>query len=268
MSTTVAKRDAITTACTTISHDLAPKIRQAMEHPEQADRYIRVTLTAIQQNPALLEGKVHMGSLYNAVVQCAQVGLLPDGREAAFIRYYDKKTSSNKIRHQPMVLGFRKRAATHGFSLTAHVVYANDHFEHELGSNERIVHRPAQPGKPRGDMVAVYAIARHASFGEMNEVLYPEDIAKIKSVSKQQDGDLWTTWESEAWRKSAVRRLYKQLPFVSTDPRTAAMLTHDDAGYDMSPGPLADLPAIDPSEEYEPVEGEVVDDGLPEFGES
>lgn len=265
--TSLATRDAISEVCSVISGDLVPKIRQAMENPAESDRFVRVALTAIQQNPALLEGKVHTGSLYNSVIQCAQDGLLPDGREAAFVRWYDKKSGTNKIRYQPMIGGFRKRAANHGFSLEAHVVYEADEFDYELGLSPVLKHKPAPLGVDPGRMIGAYAVARHPDHSEpFVDVMRQSEIEQVRAVSKQPDGDLWTKWTGEAWKKTVARRLFKTLP-LALDPRTSSMLSADDAGFDVAPVPaLANLPTVDLADE-EPEQEVVLDmDDVP-FGE-
>ena len=70
------------------------------------DKFLRVTMTAIQSNPDLLE--VTRQSLFAELMKCAQDGLVPDGSEAAIIPY---KSSCS---YQPMVKGYAKRARNSG----------------------------------------------------------------------------------------------------------------------------------------------------------
>ena len=127
-STAVAKRDTVSEVCERIaSEDMALKIRQASGNRELASKIARAALTALQTNPDILKGNVNRPSVYTAIIRSAQDGLLPDGREAAFVRF------GADVVYQPMIGGFRKRAAEHGFSLVAYVVYSEDDFDYGFG---------------------------------------------------------------------------------------------------------------------------------------
>src|SRR5215475_10993826 len=52
------------------------------------DRFMRVVLTAVQQNPELLD--CSRRTFFNACMQAANDGCLPDGREGAIIVRRDK----------------------------------------------------------------------------------------------------------------------------------------------------------------------------------
>ena len=254
MSTAVAKRDTMTEVCTTIAGDLAPKIKQALPAGVDADRFVRVALTAVQQNPDLLKQPVKLNTVYNALVRCASDGLLPDGREAALVRFGDA------AQYMPMVGGFLKIAAEHDYRINAQVVYALDDFSYELAPLPTVSHVPPRLGEDRGDPIGAYAIAEHPSFGRFVEVMSRQEVEQVRAASRSKGSGPWAQWWGEMARKTATRRLFKRLPLAS-DERAASVADADDATYDLSPGPLADLPTIDPSEEYEPVEGEIMDDG-------
>jgi recombination protein RecT len=64
-------------------------LAQALPAGIAADRFIRVTLTAIQLQPELLE--CERKSLLLACLRAANDGLMPDGREGAFVVFKDSK---------------------------------------------------------------------------------------------------------------------------------------------------------------------------------
>lgn len=251
-STAVAKRDAVTDVCVAINAaDFKGKIGAALPAAtkQEVDRFVRAATTAIQLNPDVV-ARGSKGSVLTSLMRCAQDGLLPDGKEAALVLF------GTECRYMPMVGGFRKRAADHGFSLTAQIVHKNDKFTYELGLNAKLEHTPTPLDEDPGEFVGAYAIAKHATLGTFIDVMRKSEIEQVRSVSRAKGGDLWTKWFGEAARKTVARRLFKQLP-LTADPRAASMISADDEMFDLSPGPLSDLPVVDPSDEE--VEGEVFD---------
>lgn len=105
-----------------------------------------------------------------------------------------------------------------GSLLEAHMVYKNDAFEYEQGSNPHVKHNPHVFGD-KGDLIGVYAICRFKDGRIAIEFLDTVEIDKCKKVSK--GGNVWTIWFDEMAKKSAIRRLYKRLP----KNRQSAMIT-------------------------------------------
>jgi recombination protein RecT len=116
------------------------------------DRFARATSTALLQNPEL--AKSDEAALFQAVVKCAQDGLLPDGREAALVLY------KGKAQYLPMIGGVRKIAAEFGWTIRTHVVYENDQFEVDQGGGRADRTGPAPLGAERGPIVGAYAKSR------------------------------------------------------------------------------------------------------------
>lgn len=104
----------------------------------------------------------------------------------------------------------------------ARVVYENDVFENEYGLNPKFRHVPALSN--RGPLVAAYAIGHVRGAEPQIEVLTSDDIKEIRSVAGAR-GTIWQKWESEMWRKSAVKRLWKYLPKTEMDDRLIAALS-------------------------------------------
>jgi recombination protein RecT len=253
MSTAVAKRDAIQEVCTAIADQaFVAKIKQA--NPVGVDRFVRTTLTAIQQNPDVVT-KGDRGSLYNSVIRAAQDGLLPDGREAAFVLF------GSTVSYMPMVQGLRKIAAEYGFSLTAYVVYEHDTFSYQLGFEPEVTHVPPTLSEARGDAIGAYAVAAGPDGKHYLDVMSKQEIEHVRESSRSKGSGPWVQHWGEMARKTVARRLWKQLPFGAVDQRTASVIEASDAEYEFTPGPLEALPQIDvTAHEYEQVEGEVVDD--------
>jgi phage RecT family recombinase len=183
---------------------------QALPAGIAADRFIRVTLTAIQLQPALLE--CERKSLLLACLRAANDGLMPDGREGAFVIFKSKKGPST-AQWMPMYAGLLKKVRNTGelVSISANVVYERDHFDYELGDEERIVHKPAIGD--RGKPIAAYAIAHLKGGGIEREVMDANAIRQVQAVSRAQaEESPWNQWPDEMARKTVIRRLYKRLP--------------------------------------------------------
>lgn len=184
------------------------------------DRFIRVTTTAILANPEI--AKLETGSVLTALVQCAAMGLLPDGKQAAIT------PRKGKAVLVPMIQGFRDIAADHGWTLRTAVVYSEDEFRHAVvDGDESITHIPVRPGAERGHLIAAYAIARHRDGRKMMVVLHPADIAKRRESSAYDA--VWNEHPAAMWEKSAGRDLFGQLGLGELDERVARALAAEQA---------------------------------------
>lgn len=191
------------------------------------DKFARVVLTAVQQNPDLM--MADRRSLLMSATKCAQDGLVPDGREAAFVifktkiktkkqrpdgSFYDVEDWANLCQYLPMVAGILKRVRNGGVvsSLEAHVIHANDRFVWKQGTDSALEHEPLFPGE-RGEMIGAYAVARFKDGSPpVFRVMDRARIEKARNVSRAKNGPLWTQWTDEAWQKTVIRNLAKYLP--------------------------------------------------------
>jgi len=169
------------------------------------EKFIRTTLTAVQMNPGLLDGDRR--SLLGSCMKAAQDGLLCDGREAALVMF------KNQVQYMPMVGGILKKMRNSGeiASISAHVVYSHDHFDYELGDDERITHKPLLGGD-RGKPIAVYAIAKTKDGAIYREVMSVTEVEKVRAVSRSGGSGPWAQWWDEMARKTVIRRIAKRLP--------------------------------------------------------
>ena len=185
-----------------------------------AERFARVVMTAVQNNPDLMN--VERRSLFNAAIKSAQDGLLPDGREAALVVYDDFKRG--KIaQYMPMIAGLRKKVRNSGEIETWDVqaVYENDAFDFELGDSPFIKHKPVL--KNRGDLIAVYSVATLKSGEKSRDVMGIDDVNRIRDRSIAwkafKNGKIkstpWSTDYEEMSKKTVARRHSKVLPMSS-----------------------------------------------------
>lgn len=187
--------------------DFKQQVSLALPENISADRFIRVTVTALMQTPELADAD--LASLFQSVLKCAQDGLLPDGREAALVIF------KGKVQYLPMVGGLRKKLAEFGWSLRARVVCENDEFGYEYGVEQTLTHRPPPPGVDRGKMVAAYAVASHRDGRKEFTVMDADAIAKVRAVAKTQN--VWNQWPEQMWEKSVAKQLANDVPLGPND---------------------------------------------------
>lgn len=98
-------------------------------------------------------------------------------------------------------------------SVDARIVYANDQFNVEYGTNPHIHHIPAGFGKDRGAMIGAYAVAFiGASTPPKFVALRMEQIETIRKKSKQWNEQKIGACPEWYAAKTAVRQLVKLLP--------------------------------------------------------
>jgi recombination protein RecT len=207
------------------------------------ERFMRVVMTAVGAAPTLLAADRR--SLFESAMKAAQDGLLPDGRDGAFVTFRTKMKGddgkdfwTDKVQWMPMVGGILKKIRNSGELLTisAYVAYEKDEFEYTLGDEESIVHRPCledDRGRPR----LVYAVAKTKDGGVYREIMTFKDIEKVRGVSKAKDSGPWKDWWDEMAKKTVIRRLAKRLP-MSSD--LDDLIRRDDDLYDFH-GKRADM---------------------------
>lgn len=188
------------------------------------ERFMRVIMTAIQNNPDLL--KASRKSLFNAAMKAAQDGLLPDGREGAMVPF------GGDITWMPMIGGIRKKVRNSGEIATwdVYAVYEKDDFAFELGDEPFIKHRP-HLGDDRGKLIAVYSVATLKSGERSRDVMSVSEVEKIRALSKGKNTP-WNnpTFYPEMAKKTVARRHSKVLP-MSSD--LDDLIRRDDELYDM-----------------------------------
>lgn len=193
-----------------------------------AERMVRIVLTAISMNKALWDCSEE--SLLAAVMQAAQLGLEPDGvlGMASLVPY------GNRVQ---LVIGYRgyiQLALRSGAvrDIRTRCVFEGDQFEVGYGLEEKLLHVPTRVGAARAavldelagdddfvdpDPVAVYGVAVFNSGGNHFEVLWPEDIERIRNCSRgwKHPDSPWQKHKQAMWRKSAVKQTLKYCPMAS-----------------------------------------------------
>lgn len=206
------------------------QFKAALPPQISVDKFTRVAMTAIQANPGLLT--TDRRSLFGELMKCAQDGLLPDGREATIQVYKIKGVPAAK--YMPMIGGILKKVRNSGelATITSQIVYENDKFRYWIDDDgEHVEHEPLLFGD-RGAMFGVYALAKTKDNEVYIEPMNKDQVMAVKETSKAKDSGPWSgPFETEMWRKTAVRRLSKRLP-MSTD--LDEVIRRDDDLYDLN----------------------------------
>jgi len=215
---------------------MGPQFSYALPAHIPVERFTRVVMTAVQNQPKLLA--CTRQSIFNACMKCAQDGLLPDGREAAIVPFGEsedgQRKSSDQATYLPMIAGIRKKARNSGelSDWYAEVVHAGDEFDYQLGDDPHILHKPALKGGRARPITHAYSIAKFKDGGISREVMTIDEVEDIRRKYSRSRKGPWNDpiTYPEMVRKTVARLHAKQLP-SSTDLDT--LLHRDDELYDM-----------------------------------
>lgn len=202
---------------------MEPQFAVALPRNIPPERFVRATETAVMRDLELL--KCDRKSLFQAVMQSAESGLMPNGRDAALVRF------KGQVQFIPMIGGILKLMRNTGeiASIVCEIVGANDEFDYQLGDDPYITHKPNLDD--RGDVIAAYAVISTKDGAKYRDVMSRGEIEKVRRTSRAQNGP-WNTWFEEMAKKTVLRRLAKRCP-LSTD-KLLDLSSADDNMYDFS----------------------------------
>ncbi|WP_052742145.1 recombinase RecT [Kiloniella litopenaei] len=200
---------------------MKPQFKNALPKHVTPERLLRVTMTAIQNNPKLLE--CDRTSLFSAIMSCAQLGLVPDGILGQAYMIPFKVRGQMRCQFIPGYKGLLTLARNSGEvqSIQAQAVHENDEFEFRFGLDEKLEHIPAQG--ERGEITHFWACARFKDGGSHWDVMSRTEVESIRDGSQgyqaavrfAKNGKVNSPWVdhfSEMGRKTVIRRIAKYLP--------------------------------------------------------
>jgi recombination protein RecT len=125
-----------------------------------ADRMIRLAATAWSRSADLQ--KCDLISLFGSTLTAAQLGLeLGVGGQGYLVPYFNSKKKHFEAQFIPGWQGIVDLVARAGRAVVwTGAVYRGDHFDWELGSNPRCVHKPDSDSDDWDDLEYVYAIGK------------------------------------------------------------------------------------------------------------
>jgi recombination protein RecT len=204
------------------------QLEMAIPKHMTVDRLLRVAMTAIRTNPKLME--CTQESLLACIMGCAQLGLEPEPflGQAYLVPYKRNIKVGNQWRSQmeaQLIPGYRgyiamARRSGEVQSVSAQVVYENDHFQIQYGLNEDLSHVPAEGD--RGEVKGAYVVFRYKDGSHSFDYMSKADIDKIRDRSKAKDSGPWVTDYAEMAKKTVIRRHIKLVPLSVEMARAAA----------------------------------------------
>lgn len=251
--------------------DRAANLMALLDGTVSADRFKAVVLHSIARNPSIQ--RCSLESVLDAVRVSATLQLEPTGilGEGYIIDY------GGKAQFEAGYRGLMKLARRSGIvaSMDSQVVYNNDRFGIQLGTDPRIEHVPSTDSADRGGFRGVYAWARLSTGELVIEWMTDADVQAVRRSSRAGNGasSPWVAHPGEMFRKTAIKRLMKRLP-LGTDAETA--LAHEAEmeaetptaarpvsrsiatvreklgipSGPVAPDPVEDVPAVDEAEDF------------------
>lgn len=182
-----------------------PQFELSAPKGANVERNVRALVTLIKATPALQN--CDPASLMSCALRVMDLGLeLNAALGQAYIIPYGQQAQL-QIGYKGMI-ALAKRSGEVS-SVTAREVYSNDKFSFSYGIDDHLHHEPAL--KDRGELIAVYALAKMKDGGTQFEVLSKDEVDKIRNTSKMKNSMPWTQFYGEMARKTAIRRLFKHL---------------------------------------------------------
>lgn len=197
-----------------------PEIRKALPSVISTERFTRMALSALNNNPQLME--CSQMSFLAALMNAAQLGLEPNTPlgQAYLIPYKNK----GKLECQ-FQLGFKGMIDLiyrneNVQTIQAHCVRENDVFAYSFGLNPKLEHVPSVDESGNcGEVTHVYALYKLSNGGFGFEVMSKGDIDRhAEKYSKSFDSSFspWKTDYDSMAKKTVIKKLLKYAP-LKTD---------------------------------------------------
>ena len=194
-----------------------PEIKKALPSVISLDRFTRIALSALNNNPKL--NQCTPISFLTALMNAAQLGLEPNTPlgQAYLIPYKNK--GNYECQFQLGYKGLIDLAYRSGEIQTvqAHSVYENDLFEYQYGLEAKLVHKPEDGD--RGQLISFYAVWKNKTGGYGFAVMTKNDMdlyAKKYSKSFDSNSSPWKSNYEEMAKKTVIKQALKYAP-IKTD---------------------------------------------------
>ena len=230
------------------------QLQDALPRHLDGDRFLRVVVTEVRRNPALLS--VTPQSFLGALMEAAALGLEPGPLGHAYLLPFRNKDLG--VVECQLILGYKglidlARRSGNIVNIVAREVCANDEFDFQYGLEERLVHKPVMNGD-RGKPVAYYGVAHYKGGGHLILVLSKADIERYRNRSRAKNSGPWVTDFTAMALKTVVRRMATFMPLSVQALEAVAVDEQRELGVDA--GMVLDVqrPA-DPPEPEVPFDG-------------
>lgn len=191
----------------------AKQFATALPKHINTDRFVRIAITTIRQNPKLAQ--CSQESLLGALMVSAQLGLEPGTLGQCYlIPFENKRMGTVECQFQIGYKGLIELLRRSGqlSDIYSYTVYENDDFNIEYGLSRTLTHKPNFD--ERGEIKGFYAVAILKDGTKAFEYMTKEEI--VKHEEKYRKGsyknDVWNKNFEEMAQKTVVKKLLKWLP--------------------------------------------------------
>jgi phage RecT family recombinase len=235
---------AVAVLVNTITHrDMQEVIRKTLPSGVSQERFTQAVVAALKHRPDLFM-ECDRASVYNAIVEAAKDGLLPDGRHGALVPFRSKE-GPKRCQFLIMPEGIIDKLAKIGITAYAVSVYAGDKIRIWNDDHGQHVEHEPQTFGSRGERIGAFACARIRESGSTYvEAMNLQDLEAPRKVTKSKDknGNLigpWADFPDRMEQKTCLHRICKRLPNVSME---------DDEEFRNERGPVTvDVPSPTPA---------------------
>ncbi len=195
---------------------------KALPRHLSAERFVRICSTALLRTPLLAECTHE--SFFKCLLDLSAMGLEPDGVRAHLIPF---KNSRDRTVECTLLIDYKGlveivRRSDSVSRIHADVVCPDDNFEFNAGS---VVRHTWDLSKPRGAMIAAYAMVVHKDGTNQAVILQKCEVEAVRERSRSKDSGPWVTDYCEMAKKTAFRRLCK---WLTLSPEVLQHISEDD----------------------------------------
>jgi recombinase, phage recT family len=204
--TSVAKKENKSKTIFDVIQTGAKQFATALPKHINSDRFVRIAITTIRQNPKLAQ--CNQESLLGALMVSAQLGLEPGVLGQCYLIPYGRECQF-QIGYKGMIELLRRSGQLK--DIYAYSVYENDEFEMTYGLDRDLKHKPNLQNK--GNFIGCYCVAVLKDDARAFEYMTKEEIeAHGKKFSKTYGNGPWKTDFEAMAHKTVVKKMLKWLP--------------------------------------------------------
>ena len=191
----------------------AKQFATALPKHVNSERFVRIAITTIRQNPKLV--KCSQESLLGALMVSAQLGLEPGTLGQCYlIPFENKKAGTVECQFQIGYKGLIELLRRSGqlSDIYSYTVYENDDFDIEYGLSRTLTHKPNFID--RGDIKGFYSVAILKDGAKAFEYMTKDEVTKHEEKYRKGSykNDVWNKNFEEMAQKTVVKKLLKWLP--------------------------------------------------------
>ncbi|WP_314346993.1 recombinase RecT [Fusobacterium massiliense] len=184
----------------------AKQFATALPKHINSERFVRIAITTIRQNPKLAQ--CSQESLLGALMVSAQLGLEPGTLGQCYLIPYGRECQF-QIGYKGMIELLRRSGQLK--DIYAYSVYENDEFEMTYGLERNLKHKPNL--QDRGNFIGCYCVAVLKDDARAFEYMTKEEIeVHGKKFSKTYGNGPWKTDFEAMAHKTVVKKMLKWLP--------------------------------------------------------